>query len=114
MPAPIVTAFAAAGAARQSSEVSKRMRMGFTKPSTLTAQRVTFVLAGPAALVACRVAAADTIQSHQPGHWRSRPFMPSGSNNFICSGFLSSRDPTCPPAPPSGLMKEILGKQMGL
>lgn len=39
---------------------------------------------------------------------------PSSSNKLICWESLPSDDRACPPVPCSGLMKEILGKQMGL
>jgi hypothetical protein len=42
--------------------------------------------------------------------WASLPL----SNKLICRRFLSSDDPACPPVPCSELMKEILGKLMGL
>jgi hypothetical protein len=57
---------------------------------------------------------ADTKRTHQlriGGYARS---FPSGSNRRICSHSLPSRDPACPPVPPSGLVKEILGKTLGL
>lgn len=44
-------------------------------------------------------------------HGRSSP---SCSNRPICCESLSSDDPACPPVPCSELMKEILGKLMGL
>jgi hypothetical protein len=36
------------------------------------------------------------------------------TSNVICWERLSSNDPGCPAIPPLGLMKEILGKQLGL
>jgi hypothetical protein len=59
-----------------------------------------------------------SLQRTQNGHirpafadqaWSSPPC----SKSLICSGFLSARDPACPPLPSSGIMKEILGKQLG-
>lgn len=44
-------------------------------------------------------------------HGRSSP---SPSNKLICWASLPSDDLACPPVPRSGLMKEILGKGMGL
>jgi hypothetical protein len=55
---------------------------------------------------------ADTKRTHQidsRDHARSSL---SASNNFIWSGFVSSRDSACPRVPRSGLMKEILGRRL--
>jgi hypothetical protein len=38
----------------------------------------------------------------------------SSPNKLICSGSVPSDDPARPPVPSSELMKEILGKLMGL
>ena len=62
------------------------------------------------ALSPARTQSGHTSQATRD-HGRSSP---SPSNKLICGGSLPSDDPACPPVPCSGLMKEILGKQMGL
>ena len=57
---------------------------------------------------------ADSIRTHQTGHERSRAVVASFSNNAICWESVPSDDPASPPVPCSELMKEILGKLMGL